>query len=313
MTYYDDSLKSLQQQKARKAHLEVVLKDLCIQREELRKKVSILLNAKENEQTDVDRLEKSSLTAFFYSVVGKKEEKLDKERQEAYEAAVKYDSAACELKAVEDDIKCYEDELAGLKGCEEKFARALDEKAQAVKNTDSLQAAEIIKLEEELIALENKKKEILEAISAAQEAKKTADKVLSELNTAEGWGTFDLLGGGVLSDIAKHNSIDKAQRLVEQLQIQLRRFKTELSDVAVYADMQVSIDGFLRFADYFFDGLFADWAVLDKIEKSKQQVEKTKEQIGEVVNTLKLMVSTAENEQSKIKQKLNELIVNATI
>jgi len=35
--------------------------------------------------------------------------------------------------------------------------------------------------------------------------------------------------------------------------------------------MQVNVDGFLRFADYFFDGLFADWAVLDRINQSQEQ------------------------------------------
>ena len=36
------------------------------------------------EQADVDRLEGHSLAAFFYQVIGKMDEKLDKERQEAY-------------------------------------------------------------------------------------------------------------------------------------------------------------------------------------------------------------------------------------
>ena len=36
--------------------------------------------------------------------------------------------------------------------------------------------------------------------------------------------------------------------------------------------MQVSIDGFMRFADYFFDGFFVDWMVLDRIQQSTEQV-----------------------------------------
>lgn len=73
----------------------------------------------------------------------------------------------------------------------------------------------------------------------------------------------------MLSDMVKHSHLDEAQQRVKYLQVQLRRFKTELTDVTIHADIQVSIDGFLRFADYFFDGLFADWAVLDKINNPK--------------------------------------------
>ena len=105
MTFYDEQLQNLQQQVARKAHLETVLRDLHNQKKELDIKVADLNRAKQDEQTDVDRLEGRSLAAFFYAVVGKKEEKLDKERREAYAASVKYDAAVRELLAVEEDIK----------------------------------------------------------------------------------------------------------------------------------------------------------------------------------------------------------------
>lgn len=140
-----------------------------------------------------------------------------------------------------------------------------------------------------------------------------ADAVLSKLDDAEGWGTWDILGGGLLSDLAKHSSLDEAQGLVETLQVQLRRFKTELADVTVHADLHVSIEGFLRFADYFFDGLFADWAVLDKIEESQNEVKKTVTQIEKVLNKLSKMLDDAEKEQAEKNAQLNDLIVKAKI
>ena len=88
---------------------------------------------------------------------------------------------------------------------------------------------------------------------------------------AENWGTWDLLGGGFVADIVKHDKLDSAQEQVERLQVQLRRFGTELADVAEFAGMQVRIEGFLRFADYFFDDLFSAWAVLDRVGRSKEQ------------------------------------------
>ena len=42
-----------------------------------------------------------SLAAFFYHAVGRLDEQLDKERQEAYAAQVKYDAAAQELTALD--------------------------------------------------------------------------------------------------------------------------------------------------------------------------------------------------------------------
>ena len=75
----------------------------------------------------------------------------------------------------------------------------------------------------------------------------------------------------------------------------------------------MSIEGFLRFADYFFDGLFADWAVLDKIEESQNEVKKTVTQIEKVLNKLSKMLDDAEKEQAEKNAQLNDLIVKANI
>lgn len=83
--------------------------------------------------------------------------------------------------------------------------------------------------------------------------------------------------------------------------------------MTIHADLQVSIDGFMRFADYFFDGLFADWAVLDKIEESQNEVRNTIRKIEKVLEKLSSMMSKAEKEQANTKAKLNDLIVKAMI
>ena len=137
--------------------------------------------------------------------------------------------------------------------------------------------------------------------------------MLSSLDSAEGWGTWDLFGGGLISDLAKHSHLDEAQGAIEHLQSELRRFKTELADVTIHADMQVNVDGFLRFADYFFDGLFADWAVLDKISQSQSQVQNTKSQIEGVLSRLNSMMQAVEQEQAQIKNKIDTLVRQAQV
>lgn len=161
--------------------------------------------------------------------------------------------------------------------------------------------------------LQNQKTEIDEAISAGNQAKRIADAVLSELDDAEDWGTWDLLGGGFLSDLEKHSSLDDAQEKIEQLQVQLRRFKTELADVTIQADMQVNVDGFLRFADYFFDGLFADWAVLNKIEESQERVKQTRCQIEAVLQKLAGMLHTAHKDLEDTRKSLDDLILETDV
>ena len=311
MTYYDEKLKALQEKISRSRQLSSMLKELRGQRDTIAAHVRELEAIKVDEQADVDRLEGRSLASFFYNVIGKMDERLNKEREEAYAARVKYDAAARELEAIDGDIQRCESELSGLRGCEREYEATLREKANAVKSAGGARAEEILKLEERHAYLESQKKELREAISAGNSARSTAESVLSSLDSAEGWGTWDLLGGGLLADMAKHSHLDEAQGAIERLQSQLRRFKTELADVTIHADMQVNVDGFLRFADYFFDGLFADWAVMDKISQSQSQVQSTKNQIDSVLSRLNSMMSAAEREQAQTKSKLDALVLEA--
>ena len=115
MIHYNDELKEFHSKVARKKHLEVVLQDLWAQEQELVPKVAELEQIKMDEQEDVERLEGGSLATFFYSVVGKMDEKLDKERQEAYMASVKFDAAVRQLETVEYEIEKSEKELEELK------------------------------------------------------------------------------------------------------------------------------------------------------------------------------------------------------
>ena len=313
MTYYDEKLQQLQEQMARSKQLEAMIKELRNQRDSLTAQVRELESIKLEEQADVDRLEGRSLAAFFYNVIGKMDEQLDKERQEAYAARVKYDAAARELEGVEADLRRYESELSALRGCEHRYDEVLKEKADAIKAAGGSNGEEILKLEERNAFLESQKKELQEAISAGNAALSTTQQVLSSLDSAEGWGTWDLFGGGLVANLAKHSHLDEAQGAIEQLQSQLRRFKTELADVTIQTDMQVNVDGFLRFADYFFDGLFADWAVLDKINQSQSQVQNTKSQIASVLSRLDSMMRTLEQEQVQIKSKLDTLVRDAQL
>ncbi len=285
----DEALKSLQRQTLEKKRLDARLRELYAQRETLQKQTEGLELARQKEQADVDRLEGRSLAAFFYHAVGRLDEQLDKERQEAYAAQVKYDAAARELAAVEADAASCEVRLSQLEGCEQRYETALAEKAAALRESGSAAAQELLDAEARIADLEGQLREIREAADAGEAALNAADQVLKTLDSAEGWSTWDVVGGGLLADLAKYEDLDNAQEQVEQLQEKLRQFKTELADVTIEAELQVSVDGFLCFADVFFDGLFADLAVMEHINDSQKKIRNTQKEIQAVLDRLTAM------------------------
>ncbi len=308
MAYYDEELRRLQEQIVEKRRLQEQLRKLEEQRRILDDKARELETVMFREKEDVDKLERMSLASCFYALVGKKGEKLDRERAEACAARIKYETAVQELEAVQEDLERKRLEFGRLAGCEDAYQKTLQAKAAEIRNLGGEKARELTELEEKIGFQKGQEKEIEEAIRAGRMALDTSDRILDVLGSAENWGTWDLIGGGMVTDLVKHQKLDEAQSLVQRLQGELRRFQTELADVVIQADMQVNIDGFLRFADYFFDGLFADWTVLGKIKDSKSQMEGTRQQILHLLNCLQTMKSDAERQRLEAENRHSQLI-----
>ena len=307
-----DDLFPLQQKVAQKPLLEIKLYELHTQRRQYDNQVISLRVAFRKEQEDVEKLEGRSLANYFYQVIGKLDDKLDQERKEAYAAKVKLDAAERELADIESDIKVIQEKITDVLVAEARYKDALELKRRQLKDSGTQVADQILSMEERIASLQAQKQEIKEAISAGFSARSTADRILSELEDADGWNTWDIIGGGgIITHMAKHSHLDEAQDLVQELQSQLRRFKTELADIQISANMQVNIDGFLRFADYFFDGLFADWAVGDKISQSMSSVSDTKSQINRMLDNLNDMERTVDQKIQQKKTKLEQFVVKA--
>ncbi len=308
MNVYTEQLRKLQADIARRKHVQAMQAERLAQREVLAPKVEELDAIRQKEQLDVDRLENGSLKAFFYNVVGKMDEKLTKEREEAYQAAVKYQAAARELEAMDYDLRQYAAELLQLTGCEERYQKVLVETMAAVRAAGGLLAEQVLRKEEGWAAQDDFLREIREAEQAGKGAKKQAEAVLTQLNEAKDLSTWDLVGGGLLVDIMKHDALDEAQAEVEKLQVALGRFKTELADVTIEADVKVNLDSFTKFADCFFDGLFMDLQVRDQIDASLAQIENVKEQINRTLVRLAMLQEETQAQKTVLEREVVELL-----
>ncbi len=134
-------------------------------------------------------------------------------------------------------------------------------------------------------------REISEAIDAADQALMYLNQARHSLNKAGNWGLVDLFGGGFLSTLLKHSHMDSAQRELEQARQAVRRFSRELQDVHAAMDVNLDTGDFLSFADYFFDGLIADWMVQSRISTAKRQVDDAIRQVERIRSQLHGMLN----------------------
>lgn len=312
MDYYKEQLDQLREKMARKRKLSTEVAALEDQRSGLAARVQQLKEETYKEQLDVDHLENFSAAKLFYQIMGKLDERLEKEQAELYAAALRYDSARQELHAVEADLAARREELSLLGNCEAEYNRLLEARARELRqDPQSPTARRLLALEERQAQLTARSKELQEAIQAGYDALSDISSIESALSSAEGWGTWDVFGGGLISDMAKYSHLDDAQQQINGLQRSLSRFRTELADVDIRTGVQVEVDSFLRFADYFFDNIFTDWAVLDRIRRTQSQIHEVDGSVRTILYRLERDLDQCQRDSEAVRQELKDFLVNA--
>ena len=128
--------------------------------------------------------------------------------------------------------------------------------------------------------------EINEAIMAGERALAALKKAETDLGTARIAGVVDIIGGGFLTNLFKHSKLDDARRDIENAKYELQAFSSELDDMP---GLTIDVDGFLTFADFFFDGLIADFFVQTKINESRSQVAEAIRRVEDIIRRLRTM------------------------
>jgi len=290
--------------------IEEIVKGLENDIVELERREQQLWDILQKENEDVERLERMSATTIFYSIFNQKEAKLDKEQEEAYRAKLNYDSILHQLEESKRRLQKLLEEKTELLPYQKQYQELFQQLRTALKGQAEY-ANELMELEERYGEVTNQIKEIQEALYVSDEVIDKLVEIEKELSSASGWGTWDMLGGGMISSIAKHSHLDSAQRKVENLESSLYQLKNELADVQRVDQIGVvNMDGFIRFADYFFDGFFVDWMVLSKIEKSSNQVKEVRRQIEVIIDELSSLSNQYQVEKNELRKKITDFIVN---
>ncbi|MDL2206503.1 hypothetical protein LJC33_06275 [Eubacteriales bacterium OttesenSCG-928-N13] len=127
---------------------------------------------------------------------------------------------------------------------------------------------------------------IAHLVELAENARIELERALSSLDRARSWSIFDMLGGGFISGIIKHNRMDEAAEHVESAREYIECLQYAYQQTQLAADLHLDIGDFARFADIFFDGLFADVYMHSKINEYKGKIESALRQLNQMIRHL---------------------------
>lgn len=290
-----EKLRALEEQIHQKHRLESRFRLLQKEEWELRDTLEVYARQAAEEQEDVDALTGRTLKGFLARLQKNTyQDTLTREQAEAAAAIAKLEDTQKRLLDIEAEKKSLTGELRLLKKAEQEYERCLEERRQWLNSQSGPIAEEMARLETEAEQIRNRKREVNEAVTAGRRVKQLAAQIDRELSEAEGWGAWDTWGGGPMADMAKYDHLDKAGSMSQSLRKLVSDFQTELADVALCADISVEIDEFTRFADFFWDGVFVDLTVLNRIRGARSQVRELEKELEPMLEELGMLAAEAD-------------------
>ena len=106
-----------------------------------------------------------------------------------------------------------------------------------------------------------------------REAVYQLERAQDRLGSARNWGIFDILGGGLISTLVKHDRMDSAGDCIREASRLMERVRQMLPDIQV-GGIPTEGDGFGRVADLLFDGFFTDMYMQGRINDRREAVDR---------------------------------------
>ena len=318
MAYDNEKLVELFEKVQRKNYLEAVLKELRENIAQLEPEVRKLMTQMYIEQEDVEKLEGNGIKAFFTALSGKKTEKLEKEREEAYDAKKKYDTANLQLETMKNDLKKYIDEYNEVRYLVPDYEKAIKEKIEYIKEMKSPAAKKIVELDKQIEEMMKKNNELRHLRTLANRAIGTAEHMKTVLTQVKKLNTKDMLGMEMASSgqhvaCEKHELMSQAETLNNNLFAELYDLEKQTRGVAVKNNISIRTTKVGYFMDWQFDNFSQDLDTMISVNKALKNLDPVIESVKEFVAPIVEKLSQEEAKQKELYSQRDEIVRNAEV
>ena len=239
-----DKFCKLCEELTKKNKIDPILSDLYAKRDELESALKDLGTSLQKEQADVEKLEGVTVSSVFYTVIGQKDKKLEKEKAEAFDAEEKFSEIQDQLDEINEEITKHERELRAVRGCDLRYGRLLPQIIDEIKAIDSPASKAIIDTVDSLTRIEAKLTALDEALALCTEAlnnAKAAEKSLAiSENYAQSLSLFNAKHNAPLRSDIKIN-LTQAQQTVDTLSRQIKRLDASLVGSQINFDINIEV------------------------------------------------------------------------
>jgi hypothetical protein len=265
-------------------------------------------------QDHVQKLEGMTLAHLFHSILGDLVDQEGQAAQDELRAKMKLDAANASIFHMEKERSDLKERILQFESAERQYQSLMNRKLNLIREAGGAEGSlgnQLTDLADERFEVLAMQKEVREAFAAAQIALSALNDCDSSLGKAEDWGTWDMLGGGLITTAIKRGHMDDANQAAIYAQNTLRTLARELKDVKMSFATPLTSGGLMSFSDYFFDGLIVDWMVQKEIHNAQDAVGNQLSDVEEVMQNLEQASGELDNRLQRIDKKWAQLVEQA--
>lgn len=284
-----------------KKRKQLVVSLTALSQEEIR--LQSELKKETHEYRSIEKLSIKKLLSLFSD---KYEEMMDKEYREMKIAQYKYERLLETIKSQQEQLHHITELLTHYEDVENQYAEMLETK----RIWASQNGFDVIADFEHSLLMQNRKlKELDEALSACKKLIMSLTSAKDDLASAKNWGIFDILGGGLIPSLVKHDHIKRASQYIKDSSEKAAILSRELGDLSMFFSIeQIEIDSLSKTFDTFFDNIFSDMSIQEQINTAYENICHNYETARILFEKLETYRKEILEELSKITRERNELI-----
>jgi len=280
-------------------HLEGLHKEYAKEEKLLKKRERKM----KKEFEEYDAMEGKSIKGFFYSVLGSKEDQIEKERQEYIQASLEYEESRKAIDMLSYEIEVLESKASKLSQIEAEYKVLIKKREKELLKDPSGAGHTLRKIVEQRRFNEQVQHEIKQAEKAGVRSLELLQQMIRHLQAARNWGNWDMYGKGRMASYNKQGAVDRAKESAYRVRHQLNIYQKELADI--YGNRQqfnfnFNIESINSFTDIFFDNLITDWIIQQKINNSLNSVKTIHDKVLRIQQNLAQEYQTIKKENRQL-------------
>ena len=308
MRSFNEEFLKLEEERTTLKKLKSKISTLDVEINRTNESLEVLKKILAKEKKDVDNLESFSLSYVYYKIKGSMDEKLSKEKLEFLEAQARYLEKEDYLNRLTSNKKQMLKDINDIGDIDLKYDDLLNNSAEYIIKFNNGKSEKVLLILNKLKNTSLELKEIQEALFEGDKLIPYIDKAISNLNSAQNWGIYDMMGGDFIATMAKRSKMDDASKSINSIKVMLNRYNAELKDLSDEINVNLNLDSTSGIFDYLFDNFFTDYFVQGKINSALDSTKNLKAKVNNIQSSLTNKAQNYKKEIENLKKELeNEL------